>query len=1286
MVTFTVSKRTPNPDGVTASDTITCQLQVPTYSGSSSEFIHWHEEFSAAALALVWSDSQKKTALSQLLRGDARSHFVGNSSATTILDKLRADAFPPTSYAHHFAKLRSVRKFDSESARSYLRRLQSLSYAVELTQGMDYKKYPVRELRYLFMSGFPVNIAQELLSSVEDTLENTLLHAERLEAAQRITRQSTFQQSQKINKKGSSQPSQSFNRHSSNADTYKPSASSNNNSNKSTNKYCSHHKVTSHDSSECKVLASKSTSNSSKSYSTSVTRAIQLSNDILCPIFIKGKPFNALVDTGSTISLISSTIAQRLNITSIDPPINLKVANGNSSRTQGSSTILVKIPQLPNVEIPQTFHILDNSSVDVILGVDFLKLTKANISLCDNTITFTTPVCPPTVSNTIASEFSSSEEFNPDDLLLSKLCATVTLATPSIGPPSDLENLLSKFSSISGNDNNIGCFPGTTHDIPLLPNSSPCHLAPYRIPFTLEPAVKEEIQKLLRLNIIRPSKSPYASPAFPIKKKNGSIRLVVDYRKLNAITSIHRFPLPRPEDLLLRLHGSKVFSQLDLNSGYFQIPVSLNDIPKTAFVLPFGHFEFLRMPFGLAAAPMTFQQAMSTLFSSYSFVSVFMDDILIHSPDPSSHLEHLEIVFNILKSNNLTINSEKCTFHATTVTYLGLEISANGIRPAQRNLETLKTLSNPKSKTGIRRIIGCINFFRSMIPNLSTRLASITSKTSSSAKFSWSADDEAIVQSIVSGLINTARNFQPDFSKPFQIYTDASDSGVGGIVSQDGKLIQCFSRKLNSAQTKYTVTEKEALAIVWLLQHCRTFLFGRDLEIFTDHSNLSFLSTSNLQRVQRWKLVMDEFGPKITYFKGSLNTAADTLSRLHTVNLIDSNNLDYPLDPSIIQEQQQHDPDTQSIISHLTTSSILVLASLPHMPFTTPVLHHRSTLGLYVPLSLRQPILSWFHTSAQHPGITKMYQSLRPLVYWSTLHADIISFVNSCHPCQLFKSTSKQYGLLVSSLNSSTPFKNIAIDILGPFTFTNIDEDDFENDESTYCLTIIDICTRWIELIPLHRVTALTVCSALDHQWLCRYPRPDTISSDQGVQFLSSEFQELLSTYGITHSTTTTYNPQANSVVERAHGFINNAVRCSQSSNLASLLPAIAWSLRTTFHSTLGCAPANLVFGCSMLNSSLLFNTQDLLQKSIALKTKRTQSDLTKSNKKRIQFSYEPGQSVYVKTINPTKTESRYSGPHLLHSVKESNNTARVYIDNLLITYNFRRLKPCLGENDNVAF
>lgn len=210
------------------------------------------------------------------------------------------------------------------------------------------------------------------------------------------------------------------------------------------------------------------------------------------------------------------------------------------------------------------------------------------------------------------------------------------------------------------------------------------------------------------------------------------------------------------------------------------------------------------MPFGLAAAPMTFQRAMSELFTKFPFVSVFMDDILIYSKTSEEHYSHLRLVFDVPKTNNLAINADKCTFQAAKVNYLVLEISAEGILPAQRNLDTLSKLTKPKSKTGIRRIIGCLNFFRSMIPNLSSRLASITAKTGSSVPFSWTNHDEEIIQNIINELITSARTHQPDFNKSFQIYTDASDTGVGGVVTQDGKLIQCFSRKLNDAQTRYT--------------------------------------------------------------------------------------------------------------------------------------------------------------------------------------------------------------------------------------------------------------------------------------------------------------------------------------------------------------------------------------------------------------------------------------------------------------------------------------------------
>jgi hypothetical protein len=327
--------------------------------------------------------------------------------------------------------------------------------------------------------------------------------------------------------------------------------------------------------------------------------------------------------------------------------------------------------------------------------------------------------------------------------------------------------------------------------------------------------------------------------------------MVVDFRKLNAITSLPRFPLPRADDILSSLHGSTIFSQIDLNSGYYQVGLQEDQCYLTSFVLPFGQYEFRRMPFGLAGAPMTFQRLMTNLFLDLEFVKVFLDDILIHSTSEAEHAQHLRQVFQRLQEANLTINLEKSNFFCDTVTYLGYTISYNTVKPAARNLESLLKLPAPTNIRGVRRIMGSLNFFRNMIPHMSTRLAPISDLTSASNVFKWSDDLQKIVTDIIQELINKAETKQPLFGHPFQLYCDASDFGIGSILCQDANLIACYSAKFTGAQSHYTTTEKEALAVISSLQHWRSLLFGQKIHIFTDHSNLQFMNSSTIQRIQR---------------------------------------------------------------------------------------------------------------------------------------------------------------------------------------------------------------------------------------------------------------------------------------------------------------------------------------------------------------------------------------------------------------------------------------------------
>ena len=454
----------------------------------------------------------------------------------------------------------------------------------------------------------------------------------------------------------------------------------------------------------------------------------------------------------------------------------------------------------------------------------------------------------------------------------------------------------------------------------------------------------------------------------------------------------------------------------------------------------------------------------------------------------------------------------------------------------------------------------------------------------------------------------------------------------------------------------------------------RHIIFGASVRIYTDHSNLQFLASSPLSRLQRWFIIIDEFKPLILHIPGEQNAAADYLSRdPGTIDMVlASDSIPFfPLDESTLLQAQKNDTENSNT-SRLSTNTANGLVVL------------KNTGIPYIPEALRQATLDWFHESFQHPGITKTFSTMNRLVYWPGLFKDIVSFINGCQICCTQKAGSKSYGLLKSSLNSLTPWTHIAVDILGPFNFF-IDNGIDELSPFKYSLSIIDICTRFVELVPLAGIDAIAVSKALDKAWLCRYPRPLFLTSDQGTQFLSSEFSELLLSYGISHRSTTSYNPTANSIVERIHLSIGNSIRCSQNPNLEDVLPAIAWALNGASHRILGCSPAELVFGCNLLNPNIQIDSKKSLQNAIANKLAQNKKTLKSENAKRINHVFQPNDLVFLKNPSPTKLSPRYFGPFPVISVSSENNTLLIDKGTHHERINFRRAKPFLKEGQDVV-
>lgn len=361
------------------------------------------------------------------------------------------------------------------------------------------------------------------------------------------------------------------------------------------------------------------------------------------PVIIQGAKHEALLDTGSSVSLIDSDIASQLSLVlDRNRTTVIRSASSHTFTHFGTTEVGLSLPTISSTKkFPIQLHCLKRLNAGIILGLDFLSANQARIDFSNSTISMhahTLELQPPT--NT------STDSFDPDDLFVFNQIETPDMSM-SRHAREWHNSFLETYGDMIGSDAKLGIIKDTAFQIQLESGIRPFHFKPYRIPASQEEEFKRQLTNLVEQGVIRKSTSPYASPAFAVAKKDSSLRMVVDYRHLNQHTILDYYPIPNQQDLLFSLHGNHVFSQIDCNSGYFQICLHPDSIPLTAFITPFGKYEYLRVPQGLSGAPMYFQRIMNDHFSHLPFVKVFMDDILHNVAD---HADHLHQVMAILRS------------------------------------------------------------------------------------------------------------------------------------------------------------------------------------------------------------------------------------------------------------------------------------------------------------------------------------------------------------------------------------------------------------------------------------------------------------------------------------------------------------------------------------------------------------------------------------------------------------------------------------------------------------
>lgn len=690
--------------------------------------------------------------------------------------------------------------------------------------------------------------------------------------------------------------------------------------------------------------------------------------------------------------------------------------------------------------------------------------------------------------------------------------------------------------------------------------------------------IRNEVKKMLEQGAIRPSSSPWSSPIVLVKKKDGSVRFCIDYRKVNDITIKDVFPLPRTTDLLESFHGAKIFSTLDAAAGYWQVPLSEESIPKSAFICPEGLFEFLVMPFGLCNAPATYQRIMNVLLAGVNGISclVYLDDIIVFSKDFDSHLHDLAEVLDRLMDAEILLKPSKCKFGVNRVEYLGHIVSDKGIAPDPRKLEKLWNFPRPKSVVDVRSFLGFAGYYRKFVRNFAIIAEPLFDLLKKDHEFIWLEAHEQAFQVLIKAIAKDAVLAHPQFDKPFIVDTDACDTGIAGVLSQniDGKErpIAFVSRHLAPGEQKWHIREKEALGIVWTLESFRHFLLGSSFHVRTDHSSLTWFLSAAKGRLGRWALKLKEFAPfQIVHRAGKAHTNVDALSRYIPESDTFPDRAFCTLMTSI-----KPLPDRETFINAQATDptcrEALKRLLQKESPFCTAegvlAINVPNGIRILLPESLQDEVIRGYHENPTqgHMGIAKTTKKVLEKFHFPYAKRKVTEVLQKCLPCKQRKQL-KQHHIRLSSRPSSKPWSTVAADFCGPYN---------SGAGNRYVLVIVDHFTKWVELIPTKTQDAIEVAQAFYDRIICHFGCPNRFLTDQGSSFKSKLIETICGLFRIKKIFSSTYFPQGDGTAERFMRSMNNSLSIL-SRHHPTMWPkyvqGVAFAYNTSVHASTGYSP-----------------------------------------------------------------------------------------------------------------
>jgi hypothetical protein len=962
------------------------------------------------------------------------------------------------------------------------------------------------------------------------------------------------------------------------------------------------------------------------------------------------------------------------------------------------------------------------------------------------------------ISNVLAHEPTSTEQATQRAVKIldakykkADLQAVVTNCTQlNSVEKNKLLELLKKFEPLF--DGTLGHWRTKPVSFQLKDGVTPYHGRAFPIPKVHKETIMKEIKRLCDLGVLewQPS-SEWAAPSFIQPKKNKTVRFLTDFREVNKRLVRKPFPIPKISTVLQELEGFTYATALDLNMGYYTISLDPDASKVCTIIFPWGKYSYKRLPMGIAGSPDIFQEKMSDLMATLEFVRTYLDDLLIITKGSlEDHLEKLSMVLTRLQDAGLKINAEKSNFCTLETEYLGYVLTRDGIKPQVNKVQSILALTPPRNVKELRSFLGMVQYYRDLWARRSEMLAPLTSlvgecgqtkvtkaKGTRKVPWYWAEVHQKAFDDVKATIAKEVVLAYPDFDKVFEIYTDASTKQLGSVITQSNRPLAFFSRKLSVQQQKYSVTEIELLAIVETLKEFKGMLWGQRMKVYTDHKNLTRDALGlTSDRVYRWRLILEEYGPEIVYIKGTHNTVADAISRLNYAS---------PDNPSTDENIQQnwmtvskcwceynetHDNSTtkhnysmnnvfanrsnEEEIYPLTIKEIAEAQKLDrHFKATALKEKYESTLvenivvfckngKPVIPQSLQHRAVSWYHHYLQHPGNTRLEETLKAAMYWKHMRSTVRSYVKNCRSCQVNKRRSLKYGKLPTKLATITPWEAICVDLIGPYTLRGKDKTEID----FMCLTMIDPASSWFEIVELpvvelaptshsktkaetHNKTkdayfdksSSMISTLVNRTWFSRYPRCQHIIYDNGSEF-KLHVEALCDSYGIKRKPTSVKNPQANAILERVHQVIMTMLRTAEidmaasvaPSDIATFLTNAAWAIRSTYHMVLKASPGAAIFGRDML-----FDIPYIADWNKIGDYRQRQTDLNtaRENNSRVDYDYKVGGKVLVRKDGILrKTESRYdSEPWTITSV-HTNGTIRVERGSKSERLNIRRVTP----------